>query len=113
MENEERQTLVLVDERGETRGSTYRALHHTSSGRLIIEGHDLGPEVEEFWGLGEYEFERKLTAEETNRLRTLMELERDADLLEAIRHRFGSTPALESFLAEHDLEGEFWSRVGD
>ncbi len=42
-----------------------------------------------------------------------MELERDADLLEAIRHRFGSTPALESFLAEHDLEGEFWSRVGD
>ena len=98
-----RRTLVLRDlkEAGQV---SYRAvdLHR---GSLRVVGHDVGGQYDE------YEFERRLTRDETSALARLLGVPRGS-LLEAIRERFGDTPALETFLSEQGLDGRFWNRIG-
>jgi hypothetical protein len=106
-----KRTLVM-ENRTDDDGSVVRRVHLTR-GCLSIEGHDLGPGVEKFFGCSEYEFLRSLHRAETTALRELLGVSRRGDLLSVIEERFDSTHELERFLEEHGLSGTFWNRVGD
>ena len=86
-------------------------------GRLEIAGQDLGPKVEAFFGAGaEYEFARSVAPEGVSRLREVLGVSADGDLLAAIRERFngpGASHELEQVVAANGIESTFWSRVGD
>lgn len=84
-------------------------------GRLSIEGQDLGPGVERWFGPGnrEYEFSRTLSADAVRELQRQLDMIDGPDFLQQLRARFESTHELEKFVAEHGIESEFWSRVGD
>jgi hypothetical protein len=103
MVDEPRQSLTLTEVR-DADGFMRRTVHLTIDNRLVVEGHDLGD--------NEYEFERTLSVGETARLAGLLDTA-VRDLLPAIQHRFGTTLALETFLEEHEISGEFWNRIGD
>jgi len=106
--------VVLADS-SNADGKHWRAVTYDGDGTLRIEGHDLGPGVEDFWGSGytEYEFERMLRPPEVERLRDLLGLGPGENLLEVLATRFEATSAIEKYLEEHGLESEFWSRVGE
>lgn len=89
-----------------------RSLHERPDGTLVIIGHDMGPEVERFWGCREYEFERTVDPAGVRRLRSVAELG-EGPLVAALRARFAGTGEIERFLAEHGIDSRFWSRVGD
>lgn len=97
----------------DARGSVLRTVSLTAGGALVVRGHDLGPAVVRAFGGSEYEFERSYSAADTQRLRSLIELRPDDDLLTALAARFSNTHALEVFARDHGLPGTFWSRVGD
>lgn len=91
-------------------GLTHRELTLTGDDVLTLVGHDLGGTS---WGTSEYEFRRMLRPDDTGRLRKLLEVTPDADLLGVLAARFATSVDLETFLLAHDLPGEFSSRVGD
>lgn len=107
-----RTTLILADVSSED-GTRWEAVHLTGTDELVIEGHDLGPGVARFFGCSEYEFQRSLSTRETAVLRGLLSITTDSDLLATVGDRFGSVSDLETFLKKHDIEGVFWSRIGD
>lgn len=104
-------TVVLTDVRDEN-GTVWRAVTLTEDGGLAIRGHDLGRGVEDFFGGSEYEFERRLSAQETKAVSELLSVPVEGDLLAAISGRFPSGSGLEDFIKEHGIESQFWSRVG-
>lgn len=95
------------------KGLLHREVRLLPDGRLKFIGHDLGDGVEEFFGVYEYEFERTLSADEVAQLRTLLGVSPEGDLIGSIRARFASSFDFSGFLKEHNLEGEYWSRLGD
>lgn len=107
------ETVVMENTRDE-RGSFYRALRLQDDGSLVIEGQDLGRGVSDFWGdgLSEYEFARTVAPSDVAQLRAAAALD-DSNLLQALKSRFKTTSALETFLSDHSIETTFWSRVGD
>ncbi len=108
-----RLTLVVMNRRDE-KGSLLGELHADQDGTLVIEGHDLGSGVSDFWGDGltEYEFARTLSPAAVAELRLSLGIG-DAPLLEALGSRFQTTGALEEYLKTNEIETTFWSRVGD
>ena len=104
-------TVVLIDAK-EQGGTVWRAVTLTEDGGLAIRGHDLGPRVEDFFGCSEYEFERRLSAQEVGALCEILVVPTGVDLLAVIAERFPDTSDLEKFVKEHDIEGQFWSRIG-
>lgn len=68
-------------------------------GRLFISGHDLGPNVETFWGSDEYEYFYNLTSTDTDRLYHLLKADSksDAELLELIKLYFSDLDGCENF----------------
>lgn len=109
---EETRTIVMLNQRDED-GLMLRVIGLDPKGQLIVSGHDIGPGVERFFGMEQYEFERTYSAAETLQVCELLAVPDVDQLLEAIQQRFASTRELEAHLAEHGLEGDFWSRVGD
>lgn len=106
--------LVLADHRDED-GTVWRAIT-LDEGSFILSGHDTGPGVERILGCSEYEFERTLSPAETSRLRTLLGVAGDAPgpvLLAAVADGFDSIEQFDEFLAEHGIEGSFWSQLGE
>lgn len=103
--------LVLADHTDED-GSLWRAIS-VEDGGFVLSGHDTGPGVERVLGCREYEFERRLSAEETAKLRTLLLVETAQELVEAVAHRFDAIEELEAFLADHEIDGTFWSQLGE
>lgn len=91
----------------------WRAVRLEGDGRLVIEGHDLGRDVREFFGCNEYEFTRSFSKRETAALRGLLGVGRRADLLAAIGERFVETKDLERFAESQGIAGTFWSRTAD
>jgi hypothetical protein len=85
----------------------------TEAGDLLIEGHDLGKGVEEFFGYREYEWDWTVRAGDIPALLTA--LGEDSDVLTALSRRFSGDQAagLLSFLEEHGVPHESWSRTGD
>ena len=60
------------------------------NGDLLIEGQDLGPAVEEFFGVREYEWKWTVAAEDCERLRALLGT---TDLLAGLVERFSGDNA--------------------
>jgi hypothetical protein len=107
-----RRTLVMKNVTAED-DTMWRAVTLEADGGLSIEGHDLGRDVEQFFGCREYEFARRLSRQETAVLRGLLGVKRRGDLLAAVAERFRATVELERFVQQHGIEGTFWSRTGD
>jgi hypothetical protein len=84
-----------------------------AKGGLVIEGQDLGSEVEGIFGYGEYEWAWTINASDCDRL--LAALGAKSDLQAALGERFSGTRAagLQSFLESEGIEFEAWGRIGD
>jgi hypothetical protein len=82
-------------------------------GALRIVGQDLGRVVEELFGGREYEWEIVVRPEIAERLGRVLGWE--GDLLAAVVGRFSGPQAVgfRSFLSDHEVPHDFWSRVGD
>jgi hypothetical protein len=105
-------TVILTDLTDDN-GTVWRAVTLTGDGGLVLCGHDLGGGVSSVFGMGEYEFERRLSARETDALGELLNVPSGGDLLAAIAARFPAGGGLEAFLQERGIDGRFWSRLGD
>lgn len=91
-------------------GVTHRELTLSHDDVLVLSGHDLGGTS---WGTHEYEFRRVLDPTETGRLRALLGVAPEGDLLAILAARFATSVDFETFLLAEDLPGRFSSRVGD
>ena len=88
----------------------------TGQGDLVIEGQDLGPAVEGFWGGSEYEWIISIRAEDVpTYLRALGGHGDTHDPLEFLsaRYREDARCVSKSFLDGHGIPCQFWSRVGE
>jgi hypothetical protein len=106
--------VTLRDTRDEG-GSRHLSASLKGDGTLLIEGQDLGPGVEGFFGPGQTEYEWAWTIRPTG-VRTLkLALACDGDVLSALRDRFSGDAAadLQPFLDDNGVPYEPWSRVGD
>ena len=92
-----------------------RSVSLDAAGDLRIEGHDVGPSVDKFFGCREYEFFRTVRAVDLPRLRAALELPDAADLLDALVERYDGqgTFDLEKLIESAAIPSEFWSRIGD
>ena len=106
--------VTLRDTRDEG-GSRHLSGSLKGDGTLVIEGQDLGPGVEGFFGSGltEYEWAWIIRPPEVNTLK--MALACEDDVLVALRDRFSGDAAagLQPFLDDNGVSYEPWSRVGD
>ena len=84
-----------------------------AEGDLVIEGQDLGSEVEGIFGYSEYEWAWTISASDCDRL--LVALGAKSDLLSALGERFAGNRAsdLQTFLESEGIEFEAWGRIGD
>ena len=109
-------TVTLQKERTKDDSRSLRARLSTS-GDLSIEGHDIGSGVELFWGRGhtEYEWVITLRAAHVPTLVAALGGESGNDVLKLLSQRYSENPdcASQTFLKEHGIPIEFWSRVGD
>jgi hypothetical protein len=108
----EQRIVVLRDERTDG-DSRYLCAKYSENGDLLIEGHDLGAGVREFFGYFEYEWVWTIEAADLPRLAAA--LGADSNLLDALKARFSGDAAAEigSFLKEHEIPNAFWNRIGD
>jgi hypothetical protein len=104
-----RKTVLLESSKST---SSHRWLHLEDNGDLVIEGHDLGSSVEEFWGEGrtEYEFTRRIRKQSVEMLRSALGVGGGEMLSELATH---TSREIETALEDADIPSEFWSRVGD
>ena len=101
-------TIVLRDTR-----SRYLEASINAKGDLVIEGQDLGSEVEALFGFSEYEWAWTISARDCNKL--FDALGAGSDLLTALSKSFSGNRAsgLQSFLESEGIEFEAWGRIGD
>lgn len=85
----------------------------TAKGDVCIEGQDVGDEVERLLGAREYEWAWTIRAQHVPAL--LAALNATDGVIAALKRRFSDDQAagLKSFLDEHDIPHESWSRMGD
>jgi hypothetical protein len=104
--------VVLRDTR-DADGSRWLGARLDADGGLVIEGQDLGAGVERAFGVREYAWAWSIAASELSTLRAALGI--DADLLDALRRRFGGDAAagLGAFLDAHGIRRTSWSRLGD
>ena len=105
---------LMVSTTNDERGYAQREISLEDDGSVVIRGHDLGAGVSNSFGSGstEYEFLRTIRPPAVAKLMGIIGAD-SGTILDDLRHRFASTSALEAFLAEHGIESDFWSRVGD
>ena len=97
-------------------GSVHRWVALRDDGTLVIAGQDIGALVQRFFGDREYEFARSVAPEQLPRVRELLGIKPDDDVLDAIAARFaepGGSAGLERLLADGGVPTSFWSRTGD
>lgn len=96
-------------------GSRFLGATLLENGDVRIEGQDLGPGVENVFGQGYTEYEYIMTIRVKNVPALLQALGAKSDVLSALQKYFGdpSTEDPRSFLKNHNIPFEFWSRVGD
>ena len=96
-------------------GSRHLSASLKDDGTLLIEGQDIGPGVEEFFGSGLTEYEWAWLIRPPGVKTLKLALACDDDVLTALRDRFsGDTAAdLQPFLDDNGVRYEPWSRVGD
>lgn len=105
--------VTLRDTRDED-GTRHLSARLKGDGALLIEGQDLGPGVERFFGPGLTEYEWVWTIRPSG-VRTLKLALAADDVLVALRDRFSGDAAanLQTFLDDNGVPYEPWSRVGD
>ena len=105
-------TSVVLRDTRDAGGSRHLKASIKPNGDLVIEGQDLGPAVEEFFGVMEYEWAWTITAKDCERLRAALGT---ADLLTALAERFPGENAadLQEFLESEGIPYEVWTRLGD
>ena len=110
----QQQTVVLRHLR-DAAGLRHLGATLTAEGHVQIEGQDLGRGVEAFWGKGFREYEYCFTIQAADVPALLAALGAEADVLDALRHRFADPKRSgpKAFLDEHGVPYTFWSRVGD
>ena len=109
-------TKAVIEESNDEKGTCVRTVSLAPDGSLRLEGHDLGPFVQQFFGHSEYEFVRTVSPSGVDQLRRELSLGPDADLIGALAAKFhgpGGSNLLEKFLAAKGIESEFWNRIGD
>ncbi len=106
--------VTLRDTRDEG-GSRYLGARLKADGTLLIEGQDLGPGVENFFGPGLTEYEWAWIIRPPGVRKLKLALACDDDVLAALRDRFSGDAAagLKPFLDDNGIPYEPWSRVGD
>jgi hypothetical protein len=107
---------AVLEESHDERGTCVRWVSLTPDGSLRLEGHDLGPMVQQFFGHSEYEFVRSVPASGVDRLRNALGLGTDDDLIATLAAQFqgeGGSSRLEKFFESQAIESEFWNRIGD
>ena len=105
--------VTLRDTRDED-GSRQLSATLKGDGALLIEGQDLGPGVERFFGPGLTEYEWAWIIRPPGVKTLKLALARD-DVLAALRDRFSGDAAadLQRFLDDNAVPYEPWSRVGE
>jgi hypothetical protein len=90
-------SVVLIDEKT---GSDSRQLvaKIESDGRLMLEGYDLGPEVEKYWGDSDYEYWLTVAADY-----------KDSLLLRLLQDRFSTSSAFMDWLKSQEIPYQFSS----
>ena len=103
---------VVLRHTSDAGGSRHLKASIKPNGDLVIQGQDLGPAVEEFFGVMEYEWAWTVAAEDCEKLRAALET---TDLLTALAEQFSGENAadLQNFLESNDIPYEPWSRMGD
>ena len=107
---------AVLEETNDEKGTCVRRVRLTEEGTLRLEGHDLGPFVEQFFGQSEYEFVRAVSPSGVEQLRRALGIGADDDLIAALVAQFrgpGGSNRLEKFLESEGIASEFWNRVGD
>lgn len=106
--------MLLRDTQDES-GSRQLSARLQGDGSLLIEGRDLGPGVEKFFGSGQFEYEwaLKLSLPDVRKLKVALSCQ--DELLEALKDRFSgdASAELQSFLDSNAVRYEFWSRAGE
>lgn len=107
-----RKRVVLRDTR-DAQGTRFLEASINSEGGLVIEGQDIGPGVEEIFGVSEYEWAWAISARDCNRLRVALGTK--SDLLSALGERFAGERAsdLLPFLESEGIRFTAWGRMGD
>ena len=105
--------MVVLRSESNDQGSRLLEASYSPKGDLLIQGRDWGAEVARLLGSTEYEWAWTIRAAEIPNLLAALNLE-DNPLL-GLKTRFSDDNAadLGSFLDEHAIEVERWSRVGD
>lgn len=86
-------------------------------GSLHIEGQDLSDSVSEVFGedISEYEWSYIIHRKEFQKLINAIGIEENSDVLPTFVKRFSGENAMEigTFLKDHDIQHQFWNRMGD
>ena len=90
--------VVLRDSVAEDGNSRQVVAYIEDTGDLVVETLDMGPNVEGTWGHDDYEFSRRVKADQVPKV-----------LLELIRDRFDSEREFRKWLEEKGIRGEFSS----
>ena len=99
----------------EKNGKDLRTLHaYLSDNKLSIEGYDVGPSVEKYWGHDDYEYTTALDEDNTKKLFDLLGCsgQSDEEKLHIIKDKFGgggADSALRIYCEEHGIETSFSS----
>ena len=107
---------AVLEESNDEKGTCVRRVWLTPEGTLRLEGQDIGPFVQQFFGYPEYEFVRAVSASGVEQLRRALNLGAEDDLIDALVAQFqgpGGSARLEKFLETQGIESEFWNRIGD
>lgn len=89
--------------------------HLNAAGDLIFEGHDLSNDLPGIFGAGVREYEYVITVRAAELPGLQQVLDGGTDLLQALKVCFGPPDSLpvRTFLEDHEIIFEFWSRMGD
>ncbi|MEE4637162.1 MAG: hypothetical protein V2J42_00290 [Wenzhouxiangella sp.] len=106
---------VLLRDIQDEGGSRQLGVRLENDGSLLIEGRDLGPGVEKFFGQGIFEYEWALKLKPPGVMKLKLALACQDNLLDALKDRFSgeASAELQNFLDSNAIQYEFWSRAGE
>ena len=104
--------VILRDERA-SKDSRYLEASLSADGDLVIHGSDWGAEVARIWGDSEYEWFWTIRAKDLPVFEAALQAQNN--LLDVLKMNFSDENAanLSSFMDQHDIKYEFWSRIGE
>jgi hypothetical protein len=110
---QDQESVVILRNERTPKDSRYLDATFSSEGDIVIHGIDWGAEVARIWGDSEYEWFWTIRAKELPALKTALQVENN--LLGVFKMNFSDENAanLSSFLDQHGINYEFWSRMGE